>query len=229
MDGNTSRIDGNAFSRGYVMSAPAGFVNLVVTLPVLAGAIAAPAPAAAQSDELETFRGVTTSAVSAAGEQLRINVLRWSAEADREAVVSLITPAAGQAAGDDSELGDALQDLQTVGFIWTGGSLGYALKYAHRTAGPDGGERIVLVTDRPLGTWDRNGPWRGSDGSGPAAASFTVVELRLDADGKGEGKASVSAPIAFNPPGRSVSLADYASAAVHLQDVYREPPPYSAR
>ena len=66
----------------------------------------------------------------------------------------------------------ALQDLQTVGFIWTGGSLGYALKYAHRTEDEDGGERIVLVTDRPLGQWDRNGPWAGSDGSGPAAGGL---------------------------------------------------------
>ena len=212
------------------MFARTGFVSLVVVLGlVLAAAIAAPAPAAAQSDELETFRGTTTSAVSAEGVELRINVLRWTSEEDRGAILSLITPAHGEAAGEGDDLEGALQDLQTVGFIWTGGSLGYALKYAHRTEGPDGGERIVLVTDRPLGQWDRGGPWTGSDGSSPAAAAFTVVELHLDADDQGEGKTSAAAPIEFNAPARTVGLADYASAAVHLQDVYREPPPYSAR
>ncbi len=210
------------------MSASAAFVNRLVVLSLLP-AFAIAAPAAAQSDELDTFRGTTTGAVSSEGVELRINVLRWTAEEDRGAVLSLITPPSGQTAGEGEGLEGALQDLQTVGFIWTGGSLGYALKYAHRTEDEDGGERIVLVTDRPLGRWDRNGPWTGSDGSGPAAAAFTVVELHLDAEDQGEGKISVGAPIEFNPPAGTVGLADYASAAVHLENVYREPPPYSAR
>ena len=210
------------------MSAPAAFLNRVVFLALLL-ALAAAAPAAAQSDELETFRGTTTSALSAEGLELRINVLRWSADEDRGSIVSLITPAAGETAGAGEAIGDALQELQTVGFIWTGGSLGYALKYAHRTDTADGGERIVLVTDRPLGQWDRGGPWAGSDGSGPAAEAFTVVELHLDAEDQGEGKLSSAAPIEFNAPSGTVGLADYAAAAVHLESVYREPPPYSAR
>ena len=212
------------------MSASAAFANRVVVLALLlAVAAAAPLPAAGQSDELETFRGTTTGAVSAEGVELRINVLRWTAEEDRGAIVSLITPGPGQTAGEGEDLESALQDLQTVGFIWTGGSLGYALKYAHRTEAEDGGERIVLVTDRPLGQWDRNGPWTGSDGSGPAAAAFTVVELHLDAEDRGEGKLSSASSIEFNVPAQTVGLADYASAEVHLENVYREPPPYSAR
>ncbi len=210
------------------MSAPAAFVNRVVVFGLLL-VVALAAPAAAQPDELETFRGTTSGAVSSEGVELRINVLRWTAEEDREAIVSLLTPAPGETAGADSALEDALQELQTVGFIWTGGSLGYALKYAHRTEDEAGRERIVLVTDRPLGRWDRNGPWTGSDGSGPAAAAFTVVELRLDAEDRGEGKMSVDAPIEFNGPARTLGLADYASAAAHLENVYREPPPYWAR
>ena len=227
MHGNTSASMEQLFSRGYVMSAPA-FVNRVLVLGLLL-ALASGAPAVAQSDELETFRGTTTSALSAEGVELRINVLRWTADEDRGSILSLITPAAGQTAGEGEDLEGALQDLQTVGFIWTGGSLGYALKYAHRTEDEAGGERIVLVTDRPLGQWDPNGPWAGSDGSGPAAATFTVVELHLDAEDQGEGKLSSSAPIEFNAPAQTVGLADYAAAAVHLENVYREPPPYSAR
>lgn len=212
------------------MSAPSAVVNRVVVLALLlALAVAAPTPAAAQSDELETFRGTTTTALSADAVELRINVLRWTSEEDRASILSLITPAPGQTAGEGEDLENALQDLQTVGFIWSGGSLGYALKYAHRTEGEDGGERIVLVTDRPLGQWDRGGPWTGSDGSGPAATAFTVVELHLDAEDQGEGKMSSAAPIEFNAPAQTVGLADYASAAVHLENVYREPSPYSAR
>lgn len=212
------------------MPASAALVNRIAFAGLVSAlALALAAPAAAQPDELETFRGATTDAVSTAGVELRINVLRWSAEEDRRAILALVTPGPGQAAGEDEALESALQDLQTVGFIWTGGSLGYALKYAHRTGNEDGGERIVLLTDRPLGRWDRSGPWTGSDGSPPAAAAFTVVELRLDAEDQGEGKMSVDAPIEFNAPAGTVGLADYPSAPVHLTNVYREPPPYSAR
>lgn len=257
------------------MAAPAGCVNLAAAAAVLAlaGIVAAPVPAAAQqAGPLETFRGTTTSDVSHPDIELRINVLRWTTDEDREAILSLLAaePAAEPAAEaaepaaepatepdaepaaepdaapaaepdaapeteteapaeDETDLETALQELRTVGFIWTGGSLGYALKYAQRSEEPGGGERIVLVTGRPLGRWDGDGPWRGSDGSGPASELFTVVELRLGADGKGEGKLSVSGPIEVDPPNGSVALADYAAAAVHLRDVYREPPPYWAR
>lgn len=205
------------------MSACAAFVNRVVTVGLF---VALAAPAGAQPADMETLRGTTTGAVSAPGVELRINILRWTAEEDRGAVLSLITPAPGETAGAGADLENALQNLQTVGFIWTGGSLGYALKYAHRSEDADGGERIVLVTDRPLGRWDRNGPWTGADGAGPAAAAFTVVELRLDAEGQGEGKMSSAARIEFDPPAGTVRLADYAAAAVHLENVHREPAPY---
>lgn len=211
------------------MSVSAAFARRVVALALLL-AVGMAASAGAQPEGMQTFRATTTGAVSSVGAELRINVLRWTADEDRGAVLDLITPAPGEVAGgggDEQER--ALQELQTVGFIWTGGSLGYALKYASRSAAEDGGERIVLLTDRPLGRWDRNGPWTGSGGSGPAAAAFTVVELRLDAEGRGEGKMSVDAAIRFDPPAGTVGLADYASAAVHLENVHREPPPYGSR
>ena len=224
MHGNTSASMEQLFSRGYVMSAPA-FVNRVLVLGLLLALASVPPTAVAQSDELgDLSRATTTSALSAegrgaahqrahAGPPTRIAALS----------LSLITPAGrtdGRGRAEDLE--GALQDLQTVGFIWTGGSLGYALKYAHRTEDEAGGERIVLVTDRPLGQWDPNGPWAGSDGSGPAAATFTVVELHLAAeDGQGEGKLSSSAPIEFNAPAQTVGLADY---ALHRRCTWRTSP-----
>ena len=249
------------------MAVPARCANLAAAAAVLAlaGIVVAPAPAQ-QAGPVETFRGTTTGDVSHPDIELRINVLRWTADEDREAILSLLVPEpeAGPAAEaaepaaetaaepavepdaepaaepdaepeaeapaeDETDIETALQELETVGFIWTGGSLGYSLKYAVRSEETGGGERIVLLTGRPLGRWDRDGPWRGSDGSDPASELFTVVELRLGADGKGEGKMSVSGAIEVDPANGSVALADYASAPVHLGDVYREPPPYWAR
>src|SRR5262249_48873334 len=46
----------------------------------------------------------------------------------------------------------ALDKAPTVGFLWTNEVVGYSIKYAYRISLPDGGERIILATDRPLGT-----------------------------------------------------------------------------
>ena len=198
-------------------------VALGIAVCVAAGAAAAQPP-----PPPETFTG-TTANTSAPGVELRINVLRWSEAADREAVLSAIEPAlAGAVAYDDGAetISDALQDLQTVGFIWTGGSLGYALKYTHRTEQPDGGEHLVLVTDRPLGLWDRNGPWRDGD---TEPRDFTVVDIRLDAEGNGEGRMSLAAPLVVDGEQQTVGLGGDQPIPVHLENARREPLPYWAR
>jgi hypothetical protein len=196
---------------------------LGITVGVLAAVAAAQPP-----PPPETFTG-TTANMSAPGVELRINVLRWSEEADREAVLSAIEPALEGAVADEGDgetISDALQELQTVGFIWTGGSLGYALKYTHRTEQPDGGEHIVLVTDRPLGLWDRNGPWRDGD---TEPRDFTVVDLRLDAEGNGEGRMSLAAPLVVDAEQQTVGLGGDQPVPVHLENAKREPLPYWAR
>ncbi len=197
----------------------------VAALGITVGVLAATA-AAQPPPPPETFTG-TTANMSAPGVDLRINVLRWSEEADREAVLSTIEPALeGAVAGEGETISDALQELQTVGFIWTGGSLGYALKYTHRTELPDGGEHIVLVTDRPLGLWDRNGPWREGD---TEPRDFTVVGLRLDAEGNGEGRMSLASPLVIDAGQQTVGLGGDQPVPVHLENAQREPLPYWAR
>lgn len=193
----------------------------IVVVVAAAAAVAQPPPPP------ETFTG-TTANMSAPGVDLRINVLRWSEEADREAVLSTIEPAlAGAVVNEDGEtISDALQNLQTVGYIWTGGALGYALKYAHRTELPDGGEHIVLVTDRPLGRWDRNGPWRDGD---TEPRDFTVVDLRLDAEGNGEGRMALAVPLVVDAEQQTVGLGGDQPVPVHLENARREPLPYWAR
>ena len=200
----------------------------VAVMTLLASGLVAAPSAAQRPDPPETFTG-TTANMSAPGVEFRINVLRWSEEADREAVLSVIEPALEAGAGDEGDgetVSDALQELQTVGFIWTGGSLGYALKYAYRTEDADGGEHLVLVTDRPLGLWERTGPWRDGD---TEPRDFTVVDLRLDAEGDGEGRMSLASPLVIDAGQKTVGLGGDAPIPVHLESAKREPLPYWAR
>ena len=88
------------------------------------------------------------------------------------------------------------------------------MKYAWRTASPEGGERIVLVTDRRLGAHEQGWP----AGSGPAAAAdFTVIEMRLGGKGVGEAKASLTAPVVVDAATKTLALEGYAAAPVLLK------------
>lgn len=104
---------------------------------------------------------------------------------------------------------NAVKAAPTFGFIWSEGPTGYSVKYAWRSVPPEGGERIVLVTDRRLGANEAGWP----AGSGPAAAAdFTVIEMRLGGKGTGEAKASLSAPVVVDAAAKTIALDGYAAA-----------------
>jgi len=51
----------------------------------------------------------------------------------------------------ESSLAAAIQKAPTAGILWTSENVGYSIKYAYRVPQPDGGERIILATDRRVG------------------------------------------------------------------------------
>ena len=134
-----------------------------------------------------------------------MSVDRWSTEAERAALVAVLRDKGPEA------LLDALQGMRSVGRIRTPDSLGYDLHYAQQTPGPDGGRRIVIATDRPIGFWEARNRPRSYD------YPFTVIQLELDADGRGKGTLSVATKIrAYRDV---VELEDFASAPIMLTNV----------
>ncbi len=175
--------------------------------------------AAGQATERFT---ATTVNMDPAGEDLRIDLLRWSSDEDRLAVLAVIMSPAPED-GEDAELSELI-DLPTLGYVWPSSSgIGYSVKYAHRTETADGGEHITLVTNRRLGTYGR-APWRPTDAPETPLRPFTVIELRLDSNGDGEGKLSAATDIAFDAEGGTVSLEDYDAEPVLLESVKRQSP-----
>jgi hypothetical protein len=112
----------------------------------------------------------------------------------------------------------AIGSAPTVGYIWTNDITGYSIKYAYRASTPDGGERIILATDRRLGAY--TGAWTPV---APAVMDyeFTLVEMRLDAKGLGEGKTSLTTKVILDNEARTVALEDYAATPAILQNVKR--------
>jgi hypothetical protein len=85
----------------------------------------------------------------------------------------------------------------------------------------DGSDRIILTTDRRLSPW--NELWKPTAGtSGSTDYEFSVIELRLNAQGLGEGKASLASPISVDAGTKSIALENYASLPVVLKGVKRQ-------
>jgi hypothetical protein len=172
------------------------------------------------------YAGETTNLTSASGIPVSIRIFNWSSDEDRQRVVPVLTTASTENKGVP-DLTKQLGNTPSVGQIWTDGPIGYSLKYAHRQQLSDGHERIIVVTDRPLGAIGRPGPWK-AEGESDNVAPFTIVELRVNKDGKGEGKMSLGGPFTSNAGDHTVELSNYDKAPVTLKNIELKPKPYWA-
>lgn len=116
----------------------------------------------------------------------------------------------------ESSLAAALAGAPTVGYLWSSSEVaGYALRSALRFPSQDGGERILLVTDRRLGAW--NDIWKAA--GTPTNYDFSVIELRLNAKGTGEGRASLTGKVTADPATKTIGLENYGELPVVLKNV----------
>ena len=81
------------------------------------------------------------------------------------------------------------------------------MHFARKMPLPEGGERVVLVTDRRIGFWEAANQPRSID------YPFTVIELRLNSDGEGEGKMSIATKVISDKDNNIVTLENYDIAA----------------
>lgn len=113
-----------------------------------------------------------------------------------------------------ARLTTAVKAAPTLGFIWGDGVTGYSIKYAWHAPADGGRERIVLVTERRLGAHAPE--WTPSPAVAPEA-EFTLVEMRVDAKGVGEGKASLTTNVGLDAKAQTLVLDGYDAAPVLLK------------
>jgi hypothetical protein len=142
---------------------------------------------------------------TASSTPVEITIERWTSDAERDRLMTVL-----KEKGPD-ELLKVLQKEPKVGSIRTRESLAYDLRYARQLPGQDGGRRIVLGTDRPIGFLE------AQEGGQTLDYRFTLIELRVGPDGKGEGKLSIAARPEFND--HVLVIEDYAAEPVRLQNV----------
>jgi len=113
----------------------------------------------------------------------------------------------GAPASPAARLAAAVKAAPTVGFIWGGGVTGYSIKYSWRAPATGAPNRVVLIADRRMPA-----PPAPTTAAPNAEADFTVIEIRLDANGTGEGRSSLTGAVVIDQSAGTVALDDYAAA-----------------
>ena len=237
---------------------------------VIAGVVLAGGLAVGQAPVLTLT--ATAGNVKGAPDSIRIDVLRWSTDAERDQILSAWTqprlpgaagrggragrgaavdpapdpsavvdpvPAAGRAGrggrggrgarGEPSEalrptpessLKAALGIAPIVGHLWSSEVAGYSLRSASKISEANGGERILLITDRRLGAW--NDLWAPAGTDAANSYEFSVIELRLNSKGEGEGKVSLTGKVAVDGLAKAIAPENYDALAVVLKNVRRK-------
>jgi len=190
---------------------PRMFGRLVLT--VVAGSVLLLAPLTAAPQIEDTPARFVAAAVNmnrgVAG-TLEFVVNRWSSDADRDRLTSAMSDKGPE------RLLETLQQMPRMGYLRTPNSVGWDIHFAQHMPAKDGGERILLVTDRRMSFREVANRHRSFD------YPFTVIEINLQASGNGDGKMTVATKISGDKDGRVVTLENYDIQPVLLTKVTRE-------
>ncbi len=145
-----------------------------------------------------------------------MTVNQWSTDAERERLINTMLTK-----GSDALLRE-LQKAPAKGRFRVPGqrppdphhlALGLDIRYARQMPLPEGGRRIILAMDRYIGMREARNQPRSID------YPFTLIEIRTNKDGEGEGKMSVATKISFDKDKKVIELENYASEPVRLNNV----------
>jgi len=100
-----------------------------------------------------------------------------------------------------------------AGTIRIGTANGYPLSVARQRVNADGSRTVFLVSNRPFVGFEPVGGTRIQD------YPFGVIELKLGADGKGEGTIVGAAQLSFDETKKNLNIASYAVQPGKISDV----------
>lgn len=139
---------------------------------------------------------------------VEIQIDRWSADQERTMLLDRL-----RTGGETAALA-ALQKTPRVGYIRTPDHVGWDLHYAHEIPSEDGGRRIFIATDRPIAFWESANLTRSTH------YPFTLIEIHLGRDGKGEGRMTVATKATLSSDGKHLELENYSTQPVMLEQVH---------
>lgn len=147
---------------------------------------------------------------------VEIDINSWSTPEERARIIETAL------ANDQKAVVEILQKMPSRGRMWfpqwegpdpLNARLGWDLRYTAQNPLPEGGRRVVSLTDRPISLWEARNQPRTID------YPFTLIQIEVDKDGNGQGKLSIASRIRFDKQKNVLELEDYASEPVRLTKV----------
>jgi hypothetical protein len=198
------------------MTMRASFVSaLALAAVAIAAGLGSPASSvSAQNEVREDFTAFAinmNSGPKTATVDIRIE--RWSTDAEREQLLGILQEEKDRYRANQALL-KALQKMPKAGFIRTPNTLAWDLRYARQNPMEDGsGRQIVVATDRPIGFWEARNQPRSMD------YPFTILEMRLNKENKGEGKMLAGTQIYIDKKTKNLVLENYGQQPVRLNEI----------
>ena len=197
------------------------FLALTAGFTLLLPLIGVPAPAVAESGDLPmNFQANVMVTQSGTGgprsSMIEIRIREWTTEQDRQQVLSEIKEASAQSARNRNRaVARALRGSSTVGSMNLRAQTGWPIRYSRITQMPDGKQRILLATDRPVSFAE------AFNSSMVGDFDVTVLELILDAEGNGDGTLSLGTEVRWNSEKDKLEVTNFSSQPVKLGSVRR--------
>jgi hypothetical protein len=166
--------------------------------------------------EISAFAVNMSNIATGSNAQVQITINTWSTAEERERLITTVLEK-----GSDALLRE-LQKTPVKGRFRIPTArqpdphhlaLGLDLHYAMQMPLEDGGRRIVLATDRYIGFQEARSQPRSID------YPITLMEIRVDKDGNGQGKMAVATKISFDKKKNQIELENYSSEPVRLNNV----------
>lgn len=147
---------------------------------------------------------------------LQLRITSWTTDEERQQILTEIQEATAQGGRRGNRaVARALRGASRVGTLNAPGQTGWSLRYARVTPMPDGKQRILLATDRPVAFAEAWTSTRGGD------FDVTVIQMTLDAEGNGEGTLSFGTEVRWNADTESLEVTNLTSQPIALGNIRR--------
>ena len=182
---------------------PGTLLGISLTFALPAGAAADEAPVLS----LHAFAMNFTGVASGGSGEIDIVIERWSTDQERDQLQAVLAEKGGKG------LLPVLQQVKPrVGYIRGGRSrpVSADVQFARSSELPDGGRRVVLATERlrTAAERSRHDPAEEYD--------FLLIEIRLDRQGKGEGRTADGTRVSLNKTTGTLEIEKYSAQPVKL-------------
>jgi hypothetical protein len=145
---------------------------------------------------------------------LQITIERWSTDEERDTLMSIVQEEQNEQRLNDAML-RALERFPRVGRIRESNTVGWDLRFARQTPLDEGGRQVFIATDRPIPFWEARSQPRSFD------YRFTILDMRLDKENRGEGKMMADTRLSVDRKTNSLVLENYDLQPVRLNQIRR--------